>query len=170
VARATDGMLAEGGDQDVPATLNLRRVFEAPRELVWLAWTNPEMTLRWLGHVEWPAARVTQDLRVGGAWSAVLKSASGDTLRQSGTYRVIEPPHRLVFTFAWGEGHEDGAAVETLVSVELTALSTEQTLMEFTQTGLKSAASASGHEYGWTSCFGRLDEWLADQHQEEKSA
>jgi uncharacterized protein YndB with AHSA1/START domain len=170
VAPATDPMVAEGRSEDLPATLNLRRTFQAPRELVWLAWTNPGMIVRWLGPVEWPAASVTQDLRVGGAWSALLKSADGDTLRQSGTYRLIEPPHRLVFTFAWGEGHEDGAPVETLISVTLTALSADETLMEFTQAGLKSEASAGGHRHGWTSSFGRLDDWLANQREKEKSA
>ncbi|MDB5722233.1 MAG: ATPase [Alphaproteobacteria bacterium] len=170
MAHATDHVVAQQESDDHPTTLNLRRVFEAPRELVWLAWTNPEMTVRWLGPVEWPAARVTQDLRVGGAWSAVLESANGDTLWQGGVYRLIEPPKRLVFTFAWGERHEDGPPVETLVSIELTAISAERTIMEFTQTGLKSSASASGHQHGWTSCFDRLDEWLANPHQKEKSA
>ena len=137
MARAAEAVPIGRPSRDFPTTLNLRRVFDAPRDLVWLAWTRPEMTIRWLGPVEWPATRVTQDLRVGGAWGAVLESADGKILRQGGTYQVVEPPHRLVFTFSWGEGHEDGPAVETVVSIHLTALSSQQTLMDFAQTGLK---------------------------------
>jgi uncharacterized protein YndB with AHSA1/START domain len=114
---------------------------------------------------------VRQDLRVGGEWSALLKSAeNGKTLWQGGVYRVVDPPHRLAFTFAWGDRHEDGPPVETIVSVELTDLPGKRTLMDFTQTGLRSAASAGGHRHGWTSTFDRLDGWLADQSQMEESA
>ena len=169
MASAVD-RIAREQNRIAPASLKLRRIFDAPRDLVWLAWTRPEMTVRWLGPVEWPAARVAQDLRVGGEWSALLKSADGDeTLWQGGVYREVAPPERLVFTFAWGEGHEDGNAVETIVSIDLTALSSHQTLLEFTQIGLKSTASANGHHHGWTSSFDRLDGWLAGQPRKEKS-
>lgn len=148
--------------------LELRRVFDAPRDLVWLAWTRPDATLRWLGPLEWPATRVEQDLRVDGVWSALLTSVQrGESLSLGGVYRVVDPPQRLVFTFIWGEGHEDGPPVETVVSVELIALSSLQTLMTFTQTGLKSPASLSGHSHGWTSTFSRLEEWLEGQRTEE---
>ena len=148
--------------------LNLRRIFDAPRRLVWLAWTRPEQTVLWLGPVEWPAVRVTQDLRLGGEWSALLKSAeSEETLWQGGVYRVIDPRQRLVFTFAWGDRHEDGPPVETIVSIELSDFPGERTLMNFTQTGFKSATSMGGHRRGWTSTFDRFDKWLAGQSREE---
>ena len=171
MAHTADPLLHDRDAEALPAGLTLSRIFDAPRDLVWMAWTRPEMTVCWLGPTEWPAVRVAQDLRVGGAWSAVLKSADGEeTLRQGGVYRVVDPPHRLVFTFAWGEGHEDGAPVETVIYIELTALSGERTLMEFSQTRLKSSASAAGHRHGWTSSFTRLDAWLANQTHKEQSA
>lgn len=151
--------------------LHIRRVFEAPRDLVWLAWTRPEMALRWLGPVEWPAVRVEQDLRVGGAWSALLKSGGGEeTLWQGGVYREVDPPERLVFTFQWGDRHEDGSPVETIVTVVLRELASGRTLMEFTHAELKSAESVTGHRRGWTSSFDRLGEWLVHHAQQEKSA
>lgn len=171
MAHAADPLISHRGTGVRPAGLTLRRIFDAPRDLVWMAWTRPEMTVRWLVPAEWPAVRVTQDLRVGGAWSAVLKSTDREkTLRQGGVYRIVDPPQRLVFTFAWGEDHEDGPAVETVVSIELTALYGERTQMEFSQTGLKSPASAGGHHHGWTSSFGRLDAWLTERTHKEKSA
>ena len=170
MAHAADALLRHGETEAFPSGLTLRRIFNAPRDLVWMAWTKPEMTVRWLGPAEWPAVRVTQDLRVAGEWSAILNSPDGEkTLRQGGVYHVVDPPRRLVFTFAWGEGHEDGPPVETIVSIELTVLSNERTLMEFSQAGLKSPASAGGHHHGWTSSFGRLDAWLAAQTHKEKS-
>jgi uncharacterized protein YndB with AHSA1/START domain len=149
--------------------LNLKRIFDAPRDLVWLAWTRPGMTVRWLGPVEWPAMDVRQDLRVGGEWSAVLKSADDDrTLWQGGIYHEIDPPARLVFSFKWGDGHEDGPAVETLVTIVLTELPDGRTMMDFTHEGLKSAESLAGHRHGWTSSFQRLDQWLATRMQQER--
>ena len=87
-----------------------------------------------------------------------------------GVYREIDPPKRLVFTFRWGAGHEDGIPVETIVCVELTALSSEQTLLEFTQAGIKSPASVNGHLHGWTSSLDRLDGWLIERSLTEKLA
>ena len=49
MARAAEAVPTRRPSRDLPTTLNLRRVFDAPRDLVWLAWTRPEMTVRWLG-------------------------------------------------------------------------------------------------------------------------
>ncbi len=155
----------------LPVGLRISRVFDAPRDLVWLAWTRPEMIVRWLGPVEWPATRVEQDFRVGGAWSAVLKSVDSDrTLWQGGTYREIAPPGRLAFTFRWGERHEDGPPVETLVTIVLTEPAPGRTLMEFTHAALKSAESEAGHRAGWNSSFDRLDTWLITQPHQGNTA
>jgi uncharacterized protein YndB with AHSA1/START domain len=146
-------------------TLHMQRVFDAPRELLWAAWTRPEMLVLWLGPAEWPAISTTQDLRVGGQWRAGLKRADGDDLLwQSGIYREVTPPERLVFTFKWEDAsHEDGAPAETLVTVVFSALPDGRTRMDFTHEGLKSAESLSGHKQGWTSTFDRLQAWLETQ-------
>lgn len=141
--------------------LHMERVFDAPRELVWRAWTNPEVVVLWLGPVEWPAVKVEQDLRVGGAWRACLKSADGDeVLWQGGTYREIVPPRRLVFTFKWDDSHEDGPPADTLVIVEFDDMGDGQTRMRFTHLGLKSERSLTGHAYGWNSTADRLEAFL----------
>ncbi len=143
-------------------TLHLVREFDAPRDLIWLAWTKAEMLVAWLGPVEFPAIHAEQDLRVGGAWSACLKSPeTGALLWQRGTYREIDPPARLVFTFKWEGDHEDGPPVDTLVTIALAELPDGRTRMDFTHEGLKSAQSLTGHHHGWTSSFERFDRWLA---------
>ncbi|WP_374513889.1 SRPBCC domain-containing protein [Brevundimonas sp.] len=149
-------------------SLHLQRVFDAPRALVWKAWTTPETVVLWLGPVEWPAVSVSQDLRVGGAWRACLRSPeTGQDLWQGGVYREIVPPERLVFTFKWDESHEDGPPVDTLVTVEFAELPDGRTRMDFTHEGLKSEQSLAGHRHGWTSTFERLVAFLETQDDGE---
>ncbi|MFC7400168.1 SRPBCC domain-containing protein [Chelatococcus sp. GCM10030263] len=145
-----------------PPSLHLRRTFDAPRELVWHAWTRPEMLIAWFGPPEWPAVHTEQDLRPGGAWRACLRSPTEDRLLwQGGIYREVVPPERLVFSFKWeSDDHEDGTPVETLVTVVLTPLPDGRTQMDFTQQGLKSEQSLAGHRHGWTGTFDRLAHWL----------
>jgi uncharacterized protein YndB with AHSA1/START domain len=143
-------------------TLTLRRILDAPRELVWRAWTRPEMLVAWLGPPGWPAVSAEQDLRPGGFWRACLRSATDDRLLwQSGVYWEIAPPGRLVFSFKWeSDNHEDGAPVETLITVLLTELSEGRTQMDFMQQRLKSEESLAGHRHGWMGTLDRLEQWL----------
>ena len=143
-------------------TLKMRRMFNAPRLLVWRAWTQPEIMVHWMGPVEWPMVSGSGDFRVGGEWRACLRSVeTGADLWQGGIYKEIVPPERLVFTFKWDESHEDGPPVDTLVTVDLQETETGATVMDFTHEGLKSEASLTGHKHGWTSTTDRLAAWLA---------
>lgn len=144
-------------------SLNMTRTFDAPRALLWMAWSRPEVLVQWMGPAEWPAFSVASDFRVGGAWRIGLKSPdTGEELWQGGVYREIEEPRRLVFTFKWeGDNHEDGPPVDTLVTVEFEEAGDGRTLMNFTHQGLKNARSLAGHEYGWNSTVDRLEAWLA---------
>jgi uncharacterized protein YndB with AHSA1/START domain len=145
-------------------TLHLQRVFNAPRALLWAAWTKPEMIVRWMGPVTWPAISHTSDFKVGGRWSATLESTAGEgSYHQFGTYLEIVPEERLVFTFKWADGHEDGTPVDTLVTVTFNDSPGGRTLLDFTHAELKSPLSAERHEYGWASTFDRLDQWIAAQ-------
>ncbi|GAA0869844.1 SRPBCC domain-containing protein [Brevundimonas basaltis] len=143
-------------------TLHIQRVFDAPRALVWRAWTSPEIMVLWMGPVEWPMVSGSGDFCVGGAWRACLRSpATGEALWQGGIYREIVPEERLVFTFKWDEAHEDGPPVDTLVTVRLSDAPGGGTVMDFTHEGLKSEQSLTGHRHGWTSTFDRLEAFLA---------
>jgi uncharacterized protein YndB with AHSA1/START domain len=150
-------------DLDTRPTLHMRRTFDAPRALVWRAWSRPEILVLWMGPVEWPAFSVTSDFRVGGQWRIGLKSPeTSEELWQGGVYREIVEPERLVFTFKWeGDNHEDGPAADTLVTVHLTDTDDGRTDMAFTHEGLKNARSLAGHQHGWTSTVDRLEAWLA---------
>lgn len=141
-------------------TLRITRIFDAPRALVFKAWTDPAMVARWMGPRNHPAIAYKNDLRVGGAWRGALRPvAGGPDLGQGGVYREIVPDRKLVMTFAWDDAHPAHGA-EMLVTVELLDHGEGKTRMEFTHERLPSAAERDGHQGGWTSTFDRLDEVL----------
>ncbi len=97
-------------------TLVITRVFDAPRELVFKAWTDKQHAMMWWGPKHHPATQVDMDVRPGGRWRHCLKSVeTGKDLWHRGSFLEVVPPERLVFTFAWEEAGERG--LETLVTV-----------------------------------------------------
>jgi uncharacterized protein YndB with AHSA1/START domain len=153
-------MTANPRHQPAPGReLVITRVFDAPRELVFRAWTDVAHLRQWFGPKHHPACEMSIDIRPGGRWRGCLRSteAAGKDLWLGGVYREIVPPKRLVFTFAWEEEGERG--LETLVTI---TLSDEggKTRMTFRQSPFQSSGELDGHRGGWTSCFDRLDEHL----------
>src|SRR5205085_9501877 len=100
------------GDREVVLT----RVFDAPRHLVFDAFTKPELLKKWFGPRDWSLAVCDVDLRVGGAWRFVLRGPDGREMGMRGVYREIVPPARSVHT----ESFDDypGESVVTTVLVE----------------------------------------------------
>jgi len=138
--------------------LVIMRVFDAPRDLVWKAWTNPKQAVQWWGPKDYPATNIEMDVRAGGIWSGRLRSTEdGRILTHRGVFREVTKPERLVFTFAWDEEGERG--LETLVTITFTAQG-NKTLMTFRQAPFQSAEERDGHKGGWTSAFDRFDEQL----------
>jgi uncharacterized protein YndB with AHSA1/START domain len=134
--------------------LAIERVFDAPRERVFAAWTDPHHVREWWGPVNYPARYVEMDVRPGGAWRMCLRSTEGkQELWQGGVFREVVAPERLVFTFAWDEEGERG--LETLVTVTF-ADEGGKTRMTFRQVPFQSVAERDGHSWGWNSTFGRL--------------
>lgn len=76
----------------------MTRTFDAPRELVWKAWTEPQHVARWYGCKALTLAVCEIDLRVGGAYRFVMRAADGTDYPKSGVYREIVPPTKLVYT------------------------------------------------------------------------
>src|SRR5262249_13590240 len=97
----------------------MTRTFDAPRELVFEAWTRPNLVKRWLyGPEEWKLAVCDIDLKVGGALRFVWRHTDGRTMGMSGIYREIAPPERLVFTELFDEDWTGGETVVTMVFTE----------------------------------------------------
>ncbi|MEO6527663.1 MAG: SRPBCC domain-containing protein [Gemmatimonadaceae bacterium] len=135
--------------------LVITRLFDAPRELVWRAWTDSEQAKQW-GPKGFTTPEREMEFRPGGAWHAVMISPQGERFRQHGVVREVVPMERLVFTFIWDES----PAIEMLVSVSF-ADRGRNTEMVFRQTGFTSDGSRDGHEGGWTEAFDRLGEVIA---------
>ena len=139
--------------------LVIRRTFDAPRMLVFAAWTEPKHLAQWSCPRGFTFRENAGDLRIGGAFSAHLRSPQGTDHRLRGVYREIVPPERLVFTHCWvDESGKQGP--ETLVTVTLTERN-GRTEMTLHQGIFESVSARDGHQQGWTSCFERLAELLA---------
>src|SRR5438552_2469046 len=98
--------------------LVLTQLIEGPVEAVYRAWTDPRVLAQWWGPGGFGSADM--DVRPGGAYRIRMRSYDGDQmLTVTGTYREVEPPRRLVFTWRWEDGVPD--AFESLVTIELHA-------------------------------------------------
>ena len=139
---------------DTARELVIVRTFDAPRELVWRAWNDPEHARAW-GPKGFTTPMREFDPRPGGRWHALMIAPDGTEYRQHGVVREVVPPERLAFTFIW----DDSPDVEMLVTVTF-AERGGKTEMTFRQTGLPSDASRDGHREGWTEAFVRLGEHL----------
>jgi len=153
------GLVSRGRrGQTRPCELNIRRTFNAPRELVFRAWTEPQLLAQWSCPRGYTFSENRGELRVGGTFSARMRSPEGTEHRLRGVYREIVPPERLVFTHCWVD--EQGApGPETLVTVTL-AEHGGRTEMSFHQALFVSVEARDRHEQGWTNCFERLAELL----------
>jgi uncharacterized protein YndB with AHSA1/START domain len=110
------------------------RVFDAPRERVWLEWTEPEAFADWFGGTESdvPLDTVAMDVRPGGEWRLTMYfGAERREIRWRGDYREVVAPERLVFTVT---DRPDGDEYE-LVTVELTDLGDGRTRVDLAQSG-----------------------------------
>lgn len=134
--------------------LTIERLFDAPRALVWEAWTHPAMLSQWWGPVHYPATHLDMEVRPGGRWRNCLTSVeTGEALWQNGEFREVVPLEKLVFTFVWEADGERGVANIVTVIFEDAGRQTRVTL---SQTPFQSDHEADGHGDGWWSSFDRL--------------
>lgn len=142
--------------------LEMTRHFNAPREAVFRAWTDPEAFAEWMGPPGMKARDVEIDLRVGGSYSLTMHGSEGGLYPLSGTYKEIAPPERLVFTFVWGHG--DLKDLEMLIALTF-AEDKDGTLMTLTQTQIPNESARQSHTHGWNGSFDRLERFLASRNQ-----
>lgn len=151
--------------------LLLSRVFNAPREVVWQAWTQPDRLTRWFAPEPFTPAAAKVDLRPGGSFLYNMRSPEGAEFWGKGVYREVTPPERLVYldTFADEEGNPVpperyglGADYppETLVTITL-ADQGSRTLLTVIHAGLPVGEGSDMTEAGWRSQLDRLDAALA---------
>jgi uncharacterized protein YndB with AHSA1/START domain len=153
-ASILEGLARATGEPGNGHTLILHRSFDAPRILVWKAWTEAEHLMRWICPAGFRVLFAEGDLRIGGKWRSGMRSPEGHEYIHCGEYLKIERPSRLVFSHKWERND-----LEPRVTTEITVTLNERegkTDMIFVQTGLGSAASALSHQGGWTGAFDNL--------------
>ena len=136
------------------------RAFDAPRDLVWEAWTSPEHLPQWLlGPEGWTMPVCESELSVGGAWHFVWRNeADGSEMGMTGEYREITPPERLVSTQSWGGDWPE--TVNTLVFTEEDGLTVMTQTILYPSQEARDAAIATGMQRGMDAGFDRLDAYL----------
>jgi uncharacterized protein YndB with AHSA1/START domain len=135
-------------------TLVIDRVFTAPPDRVFAAWTDTAQLAEWYGPEGMKAEIFANDLTVGGQYSLVMKSAEGE-YHLSGEYEEIDPPRKLVFTWKWKTSDET-----TRVTIELRPEG-DGTHLRLTHTGFAEAEQTSSHNQGWSSSLNDLERYLA---------
>lgn len=134
-------------------TLRLTRTIQADRQAVWNAWTQPDHMKRWACPARGGVESITTDFRVGGSFDLVM-NVDGSRHHAFGTYREIDEPNRLVYTWDWREA--ENAMGETVVTVEFADVG-EGTLVTLMHEGFPAQEARSGHEEGWGACFGHFE-------------
>ena len=138
--------------------LVVSRLIDAPRELVFQAWTDPEQIARWWGPRGFVTVEHDMDIRPGGAYWFVMRSPEGTDHRKRGVYREIVAPERIAFTFAW-EAADGTLGHETLVTVTFDAVD-DKTRLTLRQGAFDSVAGRDDHVIGWTSCLERFGNYM----------
>jgi uncharacterized protein YndB with AHSA1/START domain len=146
----------------------ISRILDAPRRLVFEAFTRPEHISRFWGPKFTTAAVCEVDLRVGGAFRVEMRGPDGAVYPCTGVYREIAPPERLVYAGTTADDNPCGGGLppRALVTITFKALGrrTEVTVHAQLQSAAdRDAAIAGGFNEGWNDSLDRLAEWLAQR-------
>lgn len=137
----------------------MTRVFDAPRRLVFEAWTKPEHLPHWmLGPSGWTMPVCEIDLRPGGAWHFVWRRSDGTEMGMRGVYKEIAPPGRLVSTESWGGDWPE--TINTLLLSEEDGKTTIALTVLYPSKEARDAALKTGMKDGASESFDRLAEYL----------
>ncbi len=150
--------------------LTITRIFDAPRELVWKAWTEPERLMRWWGPKAFTAPSCTIDFRVGGVYLNCMRSPDGKDYWSTGVYREIVPMERIVYTdsFADEKGNvvpatHYGMSADTPLEMLVTVTFEEEkgkTKMTLRHVGFPPGTESDMASAGWNQSFDKLADSL----------
>ncbi|HWC28633.1 MAG TPA: SRPBCC domain-containing protein [Dehalococcoidia bacterium] len=165
-------LTSEGAALPAGRRVEITRVFDAPRDLVWEAWTRPERFVQWWGPRDFTTPMCEIDLRPGGRLRFLMRPKEGPDIWCGGVFQQVEAPSKLVFTDYFTEesgevafptecGLSEEWPVQALVTVILEDLGgkTRLTLRHDASGGLPE--EFEGAEQGWGESFDRLGELLA---------
>jgi uncharacterized protein YndB with AHSA1/START domain len=142
--------------------IHVVRQFDAPRDRVFAAYTDPELIPEWWGLRDSTTVVDQMDVRAGGSWRFVMRDQDGSETAFRGTYREVTPPERIVQTFEW-EGMPGYVSVETATFEDMGERTRVTTTSIFHTTEERDGMLHSGMEGGMNETYQRLDELLARQ-------
>ena len=147
------------GDREIVVV----REFDAPRELVFLCYSKPELLRRWYGMPDWTTHICEIDFRVGGKYRIGQRSPDGYELASQGLYTAIAAPERIEQTEFYDDNWTQGGTVNVLTLTENNGVTTATMTITFTSPEARAAAAASPMAVGMEIGFKRLDELLATE-------
>ena len=142
--------------------LVMRRTFDAPRHLVFDAFTQPALLTRWFGARGWNLVVCEIDLRVGGAWRFVSRGPDGTDMGHGGVYREVVRPERIVYTETFDDQWYEGESLTTTELVEHDGATTMTTTLRFASQAVRDSVIKSPMERGASESFTRLADLLAE--------
>ena len=143
------------------AEIRIERVFDAPRELVFRAYTDPALIPRWWGPGRLTTTVDKMDVRPGGVWRFVQHDADGNEYVFHGEYREVVPPARLVNTFEY-EAEPGHVSVDTMVLEDLNGKTKMTITSLFDSKQDRDGMMQEGAEEGANESYDRLDHLLAE--------
>lgn len=140
----------------------MSRVFDAPRRLVFDAYTKPELLKRWLGVFDgWSLAVCEIDLRAGGTYRYVWRKQGAPEMGMRGVYREVVPPERIVATEVYDQPWYEGEGVGTVSFIVQGRKTTLTITMRYASKDVRDAVLKSPMEQGLGASFDKLAELLA---------
>ncbi len=139
----------------------MTRTFDAPRRLVWDAYTKPELLTQWLGVFGgWTFAVCEIDLRVGGRYRWVWQNPDGYRMGMGGVYQEIDKPERIVCTEKFDDPWYEGEGLDTVEFTEENGRTTLTTTVLYDSKAARDSVLASPMEQGVAAGYDKLQELL----------
>jgi uncharacterized protein YndB with AHSA1/START domain len=145
------------------AVVTISRVFDAPREAVWDAWTDPKQVSQWWGPRGFTAPIVELDLRPGGELKIDMQGTDGTVYPNRGVFHEVSEPERLVMSvrLVSDEGEPVIEALNTVMFAEEDGKTRVTLEFELVHVAPEAAEAAAGAKEGWNESLDRLEEHLA---------
>lgn len=152
--------------------LVITRVFNAPRELVWKTWTEPEHLMQWWGPRGFTSPVIKMDFRIGGKSLECMRSPEGEDYWSTGSYREIVEREKIVTTDSFSDaqgnvvpasryGMSGNWPLELLVTVTFEDVG-DETQITLRHEGIPSGENRDSAESGWNESFDKLAEYLME--------
>jgi uncharacterized protein YndB with AHSA1/START domain len=150
--------------------VSITRILDAPRKMVWKAWTDPSQMVKWWGPKTFTSPSCKMDFRVGGKYLFCMRSPDGKDFWSTGVYREIEPLNKIVYTDSFADekgnvvpatqyGFDSDFPLEMLVTVTFEE-SEGKTKLTLRHVGMPAGEMSRLATLGWNESFDKLAETL----------